>query len=90
MHSVPDPSRVRFDGPVAPFAPDLAVELASLGYTTTSATMQMQLAASLSRWLDAAGVSLDELTGPVMERFLSERRARWTVPDLVDTRGSCR
>ncbi len=43
MHSVPDPSRVRFDGPLTPFAPDLAVELASLGYTTTSATMQMQL-----------------------------------------------
>ena len=76
MHNVPDPSRVRFDGPVAPFAPGLAVELASLGYTRASATMLMQLAASLSRWLDAAGVGLDELTGPVMERFLSERRAR--------------
>ncbi len=52
------------------------MELASLGYTRASATMLMQLAASLSRWLDAAGVGLDELTGPVMERFLSERRAR--------------
>jgi integrase/recombinase XerD len=78
VHSVPDPSRVRFGGPLAPFAPGLAVELASLGYTRTSATMQMQLAASLSRWLDAAGISLGELTGPVMERFLSERRARGT------------
>jgi hypothetical protein len=78
VHSVPDPSRVRFEGPLAPFAPGLAVELASLGYTRTSATMQMQLAASLSRWLDAAGISLGELSGPVMERFLSERRARGT------------
>ncbi|HEV7452414.1 MAG TPA: hypothetical protein VGO16_13705 [Pseudonocardiaceae bacterium] len=78
MHSVPDPSRVGFDGPLASFAPGLAVELASLGYTTTSATVQMQLAASLSRWLDAVGVDLDELTGPVMERFLFERRARGT------------
>ncbi len=76
MHNVPDPSRVRFDGPLTPFAPGLAVELASLGYTRASATMQMQLAASLSRWLDAAGVGLDGLTGSVMERFLSERRAR--------------
>src|SRR6186713_2028461 len=78
MHSVPDPSRVRFTGPLAPFAPGLVEELASLGYTTTSATMQMQLAASLSRWLVAAGVGLDGLTDPVIERFLSERRARHT------------
>lgn len=78
MHSVPDPSRVRFVGPLAPFAPGLVEELASLGYTTTSATMQMQLAASLSRWLVAAGVGLDGLTDPVIERFLSERRARHT------------
>jgi site-specific recombinase XerD len=40
--------------------------------------MQMQLAASLSRWLLAAGISLDGLTEPVMQRFLSERRARHT------------
>lgn len=78
MHSVPDPSKVRFTGPVAPFAPGLEAELASLGYTTTSATMQMQLAASLSRWLLAAGIDLDGLTEPVLERFLSERRARHT------------
>ena len=78
MHSVPDPSRVRFTGAVAPFAPGLVEELASLGYTTTSATMQMQLAASLSRWLNAAGIGLDGLTEPVMEQFLFERRARHT------------
>jgi integrase/recombinase XerD len=76
VHSVPDPCRVRFVGPVAPFAPGLVEELASLGYTRTSATMQMQLAASLSRWLDAAGIGLDGLSEPVMQRFLLERRAR--------------
>lgn len=76
MHSVSDPSRVRFSGPVAVFAPGLVEELASLGYTATSATMQMQLAASLSRWLLAAGLGLDALTEPVVQRFLSERRAR--------------
>jgi site-specific recombinase XerD len=53
-------------------------ELASLRYTTTSATVQMQLAASLSRWLLAAGIGLDGLPEPVMQRFLSERRARHT------------
>ena len=74
MHSVPDPYRVRFVGPVAPFAHGLAETLVSLGYTTTSATMHMQLAASLSRWLLAAGTSLEGLTEPVMQRFVSERR----------------
>ncbi|MFN2496102.1 MAG: tyrosine-type recombinase/integrase [Pseudonocardiaceae bacterium] len=71
-------SRVRFVGPLASFAPGLVEELASLGYTMTSATMQMQLAASLSRWLDATGIGLDALTEPVMERFLLERRATHT------------
>ncbi len=78
MHSVPDPSRVRFSGPLAPFAAALVQELASLGYTSTSATMQMQLAASLSRWLLAEGVGVDRLTEPVIARFLAERRARHT------------
>jgi site-specific recombinase XerD len=78
VHSVPDPSKVRFTGPVAPFAPGLVEELTSLGYTTTSATVQMQLAASLSRWLVTEAVGLDDLTGPVLERFLSERRKRYT------------
>ena len=78
MYSVPDPSRVRFTGPLAPFASALVQELASLGYTSTSATMQMQLAASLSRWLQAGGIGLDSLTEQVIERFLAERRSRHT------------
>jgi integrase/recombinase XerD len=76
VHSIPDPSRVRFTGPLAPFASGLAEELAGLGYTRTSATSQLQLAAHLSRWLDAAGVGLDGLSEPVMSRFLLERRRR--------------
>ncbi|HEY6798315.1 MAG TPA: site-specific integrase [Kineosporiaceae bacterium] len=76
MHSVCNPSGVRFVGPVAPFASGLVQELASLGYTTNSATMQMQLAAALSRWLAAGGVGLDGLTPAVMDQFLLERRRR--------------
>jgi len=76
MHSVSDPSRVRLTGPLAPFAPALVQELASLGYATTSATMQMQLAASLSRWLLAAGIGLDGVSEPLLDRFLTERRAQ--------------
>ena len=45
MHSIPDPSQVRFTGPLAAYAPALAEELAALGYTRTSATAKLQLAA---------------------------------------------
>ena len=70
MHSISDPSRVRFTGPLAPFSSALAEELATLGYASTSATTQLQLAAHLSRWLQARGLGPDGLTGPV----IAERR----------------
>lgn len=38
MHSIPDPSHVRFTGPLTRFASGLAEELVLLGYTATSAT----------------------------------------------------
>jgi len=68
-----DPDRVRFTGPLEPFAPGLREELARLGYARTSATTLLQLAAHLSRWLGASGVGLGGLTGPVIDRFLVER-----------------
>lgn len=74
MHSISDPSRVRFTGPLAPFAAGLAAELAVLGYTSTSATIQLQLAAHLSRWLHAHDLAPGELTGSVLTEFLVERR----------------
>jgi integrase/recombinase XerD len=78
MHSIPDPSRVRFVGPLAPYACALADELTALGYTRTSATVQLQLAAHLSRWLDAAGAGLSDLTSEAIDRFLQERRRSYT------------
>lgn len=78
MHSTPDPSHVRFTGPLTRFASELAEELAVLGYTTTSATAQMQLAAHLSRWLESQGMGPSDLTGPVIERFLAARRIAYT------------
>ncbi len=74
MHSISDPSRVRFTGPLAPLAADLAAELAALGYASTSATNQLQLAAHLSRWLQARGMGPGDLTGPVITQFLADRR----------------
>ena len=42
MHSTPNPSRVRFTGPLAPFAPGLVDEFARLGYPASTATAKMQ------------------------------------------------
>lgn len=78
MHSTPDPSHVRFTGPLARFASGFADELAVLGYTTTSATAQMLLAAHLSRWLESQHMGPGDLTGPVIERFLAARRVSYT------------
>ncbi len=77
MHSTPDPSHVRFTGPLARFASGLAEELALLGYTATSATAQLLLAAHLSRWLESQGMGPGDLTGPVIERFLAARRGSY-------------
>lgn len=49
MHSSSDPTRVRFTGPLARYTPGLVEELTLLGYGSTSATIQIQLAPPLSR-----------------------------------------
>lgn len=74
MHSVSDPSRVRFTGPLEPLAAGLVAELAVLGFASTSAADQLRLAAHLSRWLQARGLTVGELTGPVIDAFLADRR----------------
>lgn len=78
MHSTPDLSRVRFTGPLTPFASGLAEELVLLGYAATSAAVQMQLSAHLSRWLASQSMGPADLTAPTIERFLVERRSRYT------------
>lgn len=78
MHSFPEPAKVRFSGPLAPFAAGFVRELSSLGYARTSATNQMQLAAHLSRWLDRVDVGPQDLTEVLLDRFLAERRRDYT------------
>lgn len=75
MHSTFDPSGVRLSGPLTPYARGFAEELAALGYARTTVTYQLQFAAHLSRWLDAGGMGPADLTGPVLDRFLSARRS---------------
>ncbi len=66
---------VRMTGPLAPYAPGLAGELARLGFTELSARCQLALAAHLSRWLAAAGLDTASLTTAVVDAYLAARRA---------------
>jgi integrase/recombinase XerD len=66
-------SRVRFTGPLEPYAAGYAAELARLGYTPLSALMQLRLAAQLSRYLVSEG--LPALTLDAAADFLAARRA---------------
>jgi hypothetical protein len=66
-HSIHNPDGVRLVGPLAPLAAELRGEFARVGYATSSATAQLQLAAHLSRWLQAEGLGTQDLTGPMIE-----------------------
>lgn len=74
VHSIPNPCAVRFTGPLAGSSPGFRRELARLGYSLSSSTIQLQLAAHLSRWLEAEGLGGSDVEGLVVERFLAVRR----------------
>lgn len=77
-----DPLRVRFSGPLAAHADGLRAELAARGYTPGSAALQLQLAAQLSRWMQARDLDVDGLTAERLREFFAQRRARglkWQV-----------
>ena len=70
-----DPLRVRVAEPLRRYGPGFAAELARLGYTAGSASVQMLTVAHLSRWLAVEGLEAAGLTPAVAERFLADRRA---------------
>jgi integrase/recombinase XerD len=72
----PKPDHVRVSGPLAVFADGFHVVLVEQGYTPCGAQCQLQLLAHLSRWMQAEGVAVGELSAVVAERFLAERRAQ--------------
>src|SRR5680860_1215043 len=88
MHSTPDPSHVRFTGPLTRFASGLAEELVLLGYTATSATAQMQLAAHLSRWLESQGLRPGDPDGAGDRAVLGRPPGHLHQPLLVAGAGS--
>lgn len=67
--------RSLFGGPLEPYAAGFAADLHQRGYTRSSAEQHVCFVAHLDRWMSAAGVGLSGLTGPVIERYLAERRA---------------
>jgi integrase/recombinase XerD len=70
----PRPDRVRVSGPLLSFAEGFRTQLVEQGYTPCSVQFQLQLLAHLSRWMEAGGVVVGEVSPAMVERFLAERR----------------
>jgi hypothetical protein len=61
-------------GPLVPYQEVIWKELLSRGYTRLSAKNVLRLAAHLSRWLQAEGLSPEHLTRDRIDAFLRHRR----------------
>jgi integrase/recombinase XerD len=62
-------------GPLEPHVIGFADELLRQGYSRTSAAQHVCFLAHLDRWMSAEGIELDGLGGPVIERYLVQRRS---------------
>src|SRR5690349_692357 len=71
MKAVP---QVQITGPLTCFFEGFAAELAAHGYTDLSLTNQLRLMADLSRWLEAAEITVERIDHAVLKRFLAKRR----------------
>lgn len=80
------PSRVLLSGPLAPLVAALESKLRDAGYTPLSAVTQKRLLAHLSRWLEANGLDVGDLTDARIQEFLETRRARG-CPWLITREG---
>lgn len=68
-------SRVLMTGPVAPFADAYRAEVLERGYTPRSTVNELRQVARFSRWLDAAGLTVAEVSDVRIEEFLASQRA---------------
>ena len=78
-------SKIRFAGPLTPFAKGYAAELKRQGYTPLSAAVQLRLLAHLSRWLASERLGVDELCMDTVERYLIARRSAGYTGHLTET-----
>jgi site-specific recombinase XerD len=82
-------SRVLMTGPLAPFAEAYSVELRDRGYTERSAVGELRQVGRLSRWLEAGGLSVAELSRErvgefvVWQRVGGRHRSQWSRPGLL-------
>src|SRR5260370_1722108 len=72
MHSK---SRVRWSGPLEPFAAGFDAELARLGYTPAGTRRKLEAAAHLSCWLAERGMTAGDLRGETIAGVAADRRA---------------
>lgn len=68
------PLGVRFCGPLAPLAVELAAELFAWGYAATTVRVHLQLWADVSQWLAGKGLAPAQLTETAIDGFLLDRR----------------
>jgi integrase/recombinase XerD len=62
-------------GPLEPHVTGFAEELLRQGYAWSSAAQHVCFLAHLDRWMSAEGIGLGGLSGPMVERYLDQRRA---------------
>jgi len=72
MHSK---SRVRWSGPLEPFAAGFDGELARLGYTPAGTRRKLEAVAHLSHWLAGRGMTADDIGEETIAEFAAARRA---------------
>jgi hypothetical protein len=68
------PCWAKVTGPLAEYAGGFRDELFRLGYTPLTAACQLRLAAHLSRWMTAEGLSTQDLGVPAAERYFAACR----------------
>jgi site-specific recombinase XerD len=82
-------SGVLVAGPLASFVESYSVELRRRGYTERSVVGALRQVGRLSRWLEAGGISVGELSRERVEQFLvwqrgqGRHRCQWSRPGLV-------
>jgi site-specific recombinase XerD len=75
-------------GPLVPFADAYRVELRRRGYTPRSMISELRQAARFSRWLEADGLTVAEVSEARVEEFLvwqraeGRHRSQWSRPGL--------
>lgn len=81
------PTQVLFTGPLISLAPGFAQELIRQGYRPHAASHQLRLIAHLSRWLDARGMDVEDITPVALQKFLAARRTQgyvlWLSPKAL-------